>query len=64
MNESTNLRNAELAVEIVSAFVSKNSVPIATLPALISEVHASLSGSQRALPQRLPPSRCRHLPCR
>ena len=42
MNESTTLRNAELATEIVSAFVSRNSVPVATLPTLISEVHASL----------------------
>ncbi|MDB5647636.1 MucR family transcriptional regulator [Methylobacterium sp.] len=32
----------ELAADIVSAFVSNNSVPIADLPALISSVHATL----------------------
>lgn len=33
----------ELAGDIVSAFVSNNSVPIADLPALIASVHATLS---------------------
>lgn len=33
----------ELAADIVSAFVSNNSVPIADLPALIGSVHATLS---------------------
>jgi predicted transcriptional regulator len=32
----------ELAADIVSAFVSNNSVPIADLPGLISSVHATL----------------------
>ncbi len=32
----------ELAAEIVSAYVSNNSVPAAELPSLISEVHAAL----------------------
>ena len=32
----------ELAAEIVSAFVSKNSVPVADLPNLIGNVHAAL----------------------
>ena len=32
----------ELAADIVSAFVSNNSVPIADLPALIGSVHATL----------------------
>jgi predicted transcriptional regulator len=32
----------ELAAEIVSAFVSNNSVPVAELPALIGNVHAAL----------------------
>jgi predicted transcriptional regulator len=33
----------ELAAEIVSAFVSKNSVPVTELPALIGNVHAALT---------------------
>jgi predicted transcriptional regulator len=33
----------ELAAEIVSAFVSNNSVPVAELPALIGSVHAALN---------------------
>lgn len=32
----------ELAAEIVSAFVSNNSVPVTELPALIASVHATL----------------------
>jgi len=32
----------ELAADIVSAYVSNNSVPAAELPSLISEVHAAL----------------------
>ena len=35
---------AELTADIVSAFVSKNSVPVAGLPDLIASVHLSLSG--------------------
>jgi predicted transcriptional regulator len=34
--------NIELAAEIVSAFVSNNSVPLTELPALIASVHATL----------------------
>src|SRR5215207_3416735 len=34
----------ELAADIVSAFVSNNSVPVAELPALIGNVHAALTG--------------------
>jgi predicted transcriptional regulator len=33
----------ELAAEIVSAYVSNNSVPAAELPSLISEIHAALT---------------------
>src|SRR5215207_9438034 len=33
----------ELAADIVSAFVSNNSVPVMELPALISNVHAALT---------------------
>ncbi|WP_336490657.1 MucR family transcriptional regulator [Methylobacterium nigriterrae] len=34
----------ELAAEIVSAYISNNSVPISELPALIASVHATLAG--------------------
>ena len=37
-----------LATEIVSAFVSNNSVPITELPALIGSIHATLSGLSAA----------------
>jgi predicted transcriptional regulator len=33
----------DLAADIVSAYVTKNAVPIAELPALISSVHSALS---------------------
>ncbi|MER9585255.1 MucR family transcriptional regulator [Mesorhizobium sp. M0276] len=35
---------AELTADIVSAFVSNNSVPVSSLPELIGSVHQSLSG--------------------
>ncbi|GJE31274.1 MucR family transcriptional regulator [Methylobacterium oxalidis] len=34
----------ELAADIVSAYVSKNSLPVAELPALLASVHAALNG--------------------
>jgi predicted transcriptional regulator len=44
MSELQNTPNTiELAAEIVSAFVSNNSVPVAELPALIGNVHAALN---------------------
>ena len=44
MSELQNTPNTiELAAEIVSAFVSNNSVPMIDLPALISSVHAALT---------------------
>ena len=50
MNDSPNL--VELAAEIVSAYVSNNSVPSAELPALLSDIHAAIariaSGAQPA----------------
>src|SRR5215208_3473793 len=36
-------KTIELAADIVSAFVSNNSVPVTELPALIGNVHAALS---------------------
>jgi predicted transcriptional regulator len=44
MSELQNTPNTiELAADIVSAFVSNNSVPVADLPALIGSVHAALN---------------------
>ena len=40
MNETSN--HIELAAEIVSAYVSNNSVPSSELPTLLSDVHAAL----------------------
>ena len=34
----------ELTAEIVAAYVAKNSVPVAELPALLSSVHAAIAG--------------------
>ena len=43
MSEVTGTENfIELAADIVSAYVSNNSVPSSDLPALINEVHAAL----------------------
>jgi predicted transcriptional regulator len=43
MSENLNTSNyIELAADIVSAYVSNNSVPSGELPALISEVHTAL----------------------
>ena len=38
----------ELAADIVSAYVSNNTVPVAELPGLIREVHRALVGLQSA----------------
>ena len=44
MSELLNTPNTvELAADIVSAFVSNNSVPMAELPALIGSIHAALT---------------------
>ncbi len=42
MSEYNNIDYIELAADIVSAYVSNNSVPAADLPALIGEVHSAL----------------------
>src|SRR4051794_23006117 len=41
----------ELAADIVAAYASNNSVPVAELPALISNVHAALNGLASATSQ-------------
>src|SRR3974377_516374 len=58
MSESTN--HVELAAEIVSAYVSKNSVPSSELPALLSDVHAAIvrvaTGAQPAVVEAAKPA--------
>ncbi|MCJ2082211.1 MucR family transcriptional regulator [Methylobacterium sp. J-090] len=47
MSEDSNFQETaliDLAGDIVSAFVSNNSVPVAELPALIRSVHVALNG--------------------
>lgn len=54
MSELQNNPNTiELAADIVSAFVSNNSVPVTELPALISNVHAALNQVANGSPQQL-----------
>src|SRR5918994_1483633 len=46
MSESVTSPNfIELAADIVSAYVSKNSVPAVDLPSLLNSVHAALAGT-------------------
>jgi predicted transcriptional regulator len=46
MTESATSPNfIELAADIISAYVSKNSVPAADLPSLLNSVHAALAGT-------------------
>src|ERR1700750_2435442 len=58
MSESNN--HVELAAEIVSAYVSNNSVPASELPALLSDVHAAIvrvaSGAVVAAPEVAKPA--------
>jgi predicted transcriptional regulator len=42
MSDAMTLNNIELAADIVSAYVSNNSVPAGDLPALINEVYNAL----------------------
>lgn len=42
MSDPDNMTYIELAADIVSAYVSNNSVPASELPELISEVHSAL----------------------
>ncbi len=58
MNESQASANyIELAADIVSAYVSNNSVPVGELPSLINDVHSALmkvSGSPVETPAEAP----------
>ncbi len=61
MNEQATATNyVELAADIISAYVTKNSVPMADLPALIASVHSAVAnlGSQKTeeAPQTLTPA--------
>lgn len=49
MNDD-DISTLELTASIVSAYVAKNSVPIAGLPDLVSSVHASLQKLTEAQP--------------
>ena len=51
---NTGLGLAELTGEIVSAYVTNNSVPAAELPTLIEGVHAALTTLQLGAPSRPP----------
>jgi predicted transcriptional regulator len=52
MSNETPPNYLELAADIVSAFVSNNSVSVADLPNLIGNVHAALRSSGQPAPQR------------
>ena len=58
MSDSTN--HVELAAEIVSAYVSNNSVPSSELPTLLSDVHAAIvrvaSGAQPVVVEAAKPA--------
>ena len=58
MSETNN--HVELAAEIVSAYVSNNSVPAGELPALLNDVHAAIvrvaSGAVVAAPEAAKPA--------
>jgi predicted transcriptional regulator len=59
MSENSNSQDTaliDLAGDIVSAFVSNNSVPLAELPALIRNVHAALSGLASGIAEPASPS--------
>jgi predicted transcriptional regulator len=51
-NETTIPNYIELTTDIVSAFVSNNSVPLADLPALIGNVHAALQNVGQPAPKQ------------
>src|SRR3712207_9585725 len=57
--EPSSSRLVELTVEVVSAYVGRNAVPAAELPALIGTVHKALqtvgTPAQTQEPQRLTP---------
>nr|WP_246696502.1 MucR family transcriptional regulator [Mesorhizobium sp. SARCC-RB16n] len=52
--ESNTDNLVELTVDVVSAYVSNNPVPVGELPALIGQVHAALKGTARAVVSERP----------
>jgi predicted transcriptional regulator len=44
----------DLAADIVSAYVSNNSLPVAELPALIADVHRALNNTKKGLQESEP----------
>src|SRR4029078_2347032 len=53
-NENSNAELIDLAAEIVSAYVSNNSVSASDLPGLIADVHRALSNTHTAVSQPEP----------
>src|SRR3954447_25152580 len=66
VSEQPNTPNyIELAADLVSAFVSRNSVPAAELPALIGSVHQALTQVANGLtPQAAEPKKAPAVPIR
>jgi predicted transcriptional regulator len=52
MSNETPPNYIELTADIVSAFISNNSVPVSDLPSLIGNVHTALRNSGQPAPQR------------
>jgi predicted transcriptional regulator len=51
MSDETPPNYIELTADIVSAFISNNSVPVSDLPSLIGNVHTALRNSGQPAPQ-------------
>src|SRR5215207_582015 len=49
---TTQTSYVDLAADIVSAYVAKNAVPVAELPALIASVHLALSNTAQGKPEQ------------
>jgi predicted transcriptional regulator len=48
-DRASNTDLIDLAADIVSAYVSNNSIPVADLPMLIADVHRALNNTQRGM---------------
>ena len=48
-DKSSDVELIDLAADIVSAYVSNNTVPVSDLPALIADVHRALNNTQMGL---------------
>jgi predicted transcriptional regulator len=53
-DQNSNAGLIDLAADIVSAYVSNNTVPASDLPALIAEVHRALNNTQAGLNEPAP----------